>query len=66
MNSVSVALLPVAATLLGEEEQRVVHRGGIDILGEVVVAVTGCLGTYAASTLLVELVEMGALDVTHV
>ena len=42
------------------------HRGGIDILREVVVTMTGCLGTNTSSTLFVELIEMGALDVTHV
>lgn len=41
------------------------HRGRIDILGEIVVAMTGSLGAHTATTLLVELVEMGALDVTH-
>ena len=61
-----VALLPVAASLLGEEEQRVVHRGRIDIFCEVVVAMTGSLGAHAATTLLVELAEWRALDVSHV
>ena len=42
------------------------HRGGIDILGEVVVAMTGGLGTDASPALLVEVVERRALDVTHV
>ena len=61
-----VTLLPVATALLGEEQQRVVHGGGIDILGKVVVTMTGSLGTYASTALLVELVQMGTLDVTHV
>ena len=42
------------------------HRGWIDILGKVVVAMTGCLGTNASPALLVELVEVGALDIAHV
>ena len=61
-----IALLPVASALLGEEEQRIVHRGRINIFGEVVVAMTGTLGTQAAASLCAELAERRALDVTHV
>ena len=61
-----IALLPVAATLLGEEEQCVVHSGRIDILGEVVVTMAGSFGSDTSTTLLVELVKLGTLDVTHV
>ena len=61
-----VTLLPVAAALLCEEQQCVVHCGRIDILGEVVVAMTGCLRTHTATALLMEVAQRSALDVTHV
>ena len=61
-----VTLLPVAAALLCEEQQRVVHCGRIDILCEVVVAMTGCLRTHTATALLMEVAKWCALDVTHV
>ena len=61
-----VALEPVAAALLGEEEQRVVHRGGIDILGEVGIAGLGSLAAHTATALLAELAQGGTLHIAHV
>ena len=42
------------------------HRGGIDIFGEVVVAMTGGFGTDTTPALLVEVGQRCTLDVTHV
>ena len=42
------------------------HGGRIDVLGEVVVAMAGSLGSDTSASLLVELVKLGALDVAHV
>ncbi len=42
------------------------HRGRIDILREVIVAMTGSLGTDTTASLLVEFVQMGTLDIAHV
>ena len=61
-----VALLPIAASLLCEEEQRVMHRGRIDILCEVVVAMTRSFGADAATSLGVEFGQRRALDVAQV
>ena len=60
-----VALHPVAASLLCEEEHHVVHRCGIDILGEVAVAVVGSLVAHSAAALLAELAQRSALDVAQ-
>ena len=49
-----ITLHPVAAALLGEEEHRLVHRGGIDKFGEVLVPCLRTLGTYATACLLAE------------
>ena len=61
-----VALQPVAAALLGEEQHGLVHGGWIDILGEVLVASAGTLGTNAAASLLTEFRQWSTLDVTQV
>ena len=61
-----ITLLPVAASLLGKEEQRVMHRGRIDILREVVVTMACSLGTNASPALFMELIQFGTLDVSHV
>ena len=50
-----VALQPVAATLLGEEQHGLVHGSRIDILGEVLITGTGSLRTYSTTSLLTEL-----------
>ena len=50
-----VTLQPIASSLLGEEEHRLVHGGRINILGEVLVACTGTFGTYSTTCLLAEL-----------
>ena len=42
------------------------HRGRIDILCEVIVAMAGSLRAHTATALLVELIQVGTLDVTHV
>ena len=57
---------PVAASAVGEEEHRVVHRGGIDLLDEVVVARRACFDADAAAALCLELGQRNTLDVTHV
>ncbi len=49
-----ITLEPVATSLLGEEEHRLVHGGGIDVLGEVLVAGACSLGAYASTSLLTE------------
>ena len=51
-----IALLPVAAALLGEEEQCVMYRGRIDILREVVVTMACRLGADTTPALLMELI----------
>ena len=61
-----VDLEPVAAALLREEEHRVVHRGRIDVLDEVLVARGAPLGTPAAAVLRTVLGQRRALDVAHV
>ena len=50
-----VALQPVAAALLGEEQHSLVHGSRIDILGEVLITGTGSLRTYSTTSLLTEL-----------
>ena len=61
-----VAVKPVDASLLGEEKHGLVHRGGIDVFREVVVAGMGALGTHTASGLLAEFAQRSALDVAQV
>ena len=50
-----VTLQPIASSLLGKEEHRLVHGGRINILGEVLVACAGTFGTYSTTCLLTEL-----------
>ena len=50
-----VTLQPVAATLLGEEQHRLVHCCRIDILGKVLITGAGTLGTNTTASLLTEL-----------
>ena len=61
-----VTLQPVAAALLGEEQHGLVHGGWIDILGEVLVASAGSLGTYTTASLLTEFRQWSTLDITQV
>ena len=61
-----VALEPIATPLLREEEQGVVHRCRIDVFGEVGVARVGPLAANAATALLAEFRQGGALDVAQV
>ena len=61
-----IDLEPVAASAVGEEEHRVVHRGGIDLLDEVVVARRACFDADAAAALCLELCQGNSLDVAHV
>ena len=55
---------PVTAAFGGEEQHRVVHRGLIDVLDEVLVAGRTSLITYAAATLCTKFCERSALDIT--
>ena len=61
-----IHLQPVAATLLREEQHRVVHRGTIDVLDEVAVACGRALGTHAGTALSTELSQLCALDISEV
>ena len=61
-----IYLNPVATSLLGEEENIIVHCGGIDILYEVFIASVAALDSYASTVLCTELCERSALDVAHV
>ena len=61
-----IALEPVATSLLGEEEHRLVHSSWIDVLGEVLVTGTSALGTNTTTSLLTELRQSGTLDISKV
>ena len=60
-----IALQPMATSFLGKEQHGLVHRGGIDKLGEILVACMGTLRPYSASGLLAEVAQWRALDVTQ-
>ena len=61
-----IALEPVAPTLLGEEQQRVVHCGRIYIFGEVLVTGMGTLTAHSTTALLAELCKSRSLNITKV
>lgn len=61
-----VDLEPVAASLFGEEEHRVVHRGHIDVFDEVFVACGARLDAHAAPVLRPVFGQRSALDIAHV
>ena len=50
-----IALEPVAASLLREEQHGLVHGSRIDELREVLITCAGTFGTYSTSCLLTEL-----------
>ena len=57
---------PVAASFGGEEQHRVVHRGMIDVLDEVLIACGSAFGSDSAASLRAEFGQRGALDVAEV
>ena len=60
-----IYLNPVAASLLGEEENVIVHCSRIDVLYEVLIACVTALNAYATTVLCTELSERSTLDVAH-
>ena len=61
-----IALEPVAPALLCEEQQRIVHGGGIYILGEVLIASVRALASHSTTALLAEFGQSCTLDVSQV
>ena len=61
-----VHLQPIATALGGEEEQRGVHRRGVDVFDEILVARLGALRSYSAPALRTEFAERRAFDIAHV
>ena len=59
-----VDLEPVALAVLGEEHQRAVHIGHIDVLDEILFACGAALAAHAAAVLEAVVGERGALDVS--
>src|SRR5574344_458183 len=60
-----IALQPEAASLLCEEEQRIVHRGRIDIFRKVSITVACSLGAYSTSALLMEFTQGSTLHISQ-
>ena len=60
-----IAMEPVATSQTSEDEHRLVHRGRIDELGEVLLTGVSSLGAYSTASLLTELLQRRTLDITE-